>query len=442
MVRVAAPEIDGAAIDAALRLLALPTELERWHSECYPTAGVDEAAAALRAWESLAAVLEPLLVSERPAYEYSWHPLPALIRASHFLWHWWELPAAAALIERVAELSSTVKTADGVFIQPPAQLAGELRGDAFGEHPYGDPRFIHLAWYYLAEIAEAEGRSAQALAWYERFIAAEPGFAPLADFELDEWYYYAKRYPPNTVEACRRAGRCAEAIGREGRARVLYDFGLSLRRGRFSPLPERAALRRREGAEREALADELAYLDGLLAGYEASLRSLDLFARYLALARRCARAGFQCLRGQAGLRAVEALRRTHSWREVGAPGGVAFLQFTPPDEALAELRGLAADAAGDEALYESCRRALADAAVARALKHRDNRESLAEIEAELERLHSAGRWPALRGRCAALTAELERLRDEAETPFRREPPGSFDDLAALAELYAEAALAS
>ncbi|MCA9660068.1 MAG: hypothetical protein KC486_17115 [Myxococcales bacterium] len=435
-----APEVEAARVDLALGLLRLPLDRQRWYSECYPVAEADEAAAALAEWRSLAPVIEPLLISERPAYEYSWHPLPALIIASQFLWHWWELREAAPLLERAIDLAEAAKTPDGLIIQGRERIAGEVAGDRWGDHPYSDPRFYPIGWYFLGEIAEAEGRPADALAWYERFIAAEPDFAPLADFELDEWFFYGKRYPPNTVEACRRAGRCAEAIGDEGRARRLYAFGLSLRRSRFSPLRERAALRRREGDEAAALADELAYLDGLLAGYQASLRELGLFERYLELAARCAEVGESCLEEQAKRSAVEALRRTFTGREASIPEVPAGARFAPPEVAVTRLRALAV-AAMEGTLFERCQAALFDAAVSRALGHRGDREALAEIEAEVERLRVARRWVALRGRCAEIEAILARLRAEAATPYRRDVPPLTDDLAALAALYGEAAAA-
>ncbi|MEZ4381541.1 MAG: hypothetical protein R3A79_09345 [Nannocystaceae bacterium] len=438
-VRERAPEIDAARVDAALRLLRLPLDRQRWYSECYPVAEAHEAAAALAEWQALAPIIEPLLVSERPAYEYSWHPLPALVIASQFLWHWWELREAAPLIERALELVSTASTPGGLTIQSFTQIAGEISGDRFGDDPYSDAKFYAMSWYFLGEIAEAEGRPKDALAYYERFIVQEPDFAPLADYELNEWFFYAKRYPPNTVEACRRAGRCAEAIGEEGRARRLYAFGLSLRRCRFSPLRERAALRRREGDEAGALADELAYLDGLLASYEVSLRELQLFERYLELASRCAEAGERGLDEQAKRSAVEALERTYTARNTSLRLAFPGASFAPPEEAVTRLRALA-EATREGSLFERCQAALVDAAVTRALGHRGDLAALAEIEAEVERLRAAGRWVALRGRCAAIEGVVEGCRADAATPYGFRLPPLTEDLAALVALYQEAAV--
>lgn len=283
------PNIPKASLESAIALLEIPTKRQQFHSEDYPTTSKEQARASMEAWQSLASVIEPFLRTDLPSYEYEWHPLPSLVVASQWLWHWYEIDDAAPLIEHAVNLAETLRTPEKLTILCSDSLSFRL--DEHSLHKaYVDGAFYHLGWYYLAEIAEVHGDMVTAMAYYERFIDREYDFAPFETQTRDKSFYYLHRFVPNTVEACRRAGLCAEACGLFARARQFYDYALRLRHTRFSPLLEKARLLRNEGRPEEAGQYELAYLDTLAACDGTERRQFELFDRYLALAERLASA--------------------------------------------------------------------------------------------------------------------------------------------------------
>lgn len=431
------PDISEPTIDDALALLEIPHERKIWHSENYPTTKPERAAVCLAAWLSIADQLEPLLISEASTYEYDWHPLDRLIVASQFMWHWYELREAEPLIERVVNFAGSAMTPSELYLMPRTTIQHDI-DEASLHEVYLSARHFHTCWYYLAEIAEARDDPEIALDRYERFLFAEPEFAPLEPLARDEWFYYLRRFVPNSVEACRRAGLCAERLGRVARARELYDYALSLRFTRFSPLRERAALRMAEGRREQAMLDELAYLDGLGIAYGESLADREMFERYLELGERFDAEGMPVHARLCKLQAAGFVQTKLVARDNYNYGGTvrAVRRISPELHGKLREQAEAAERAGDQELMHAFAEPDFLATLTRALDVQGDRTHVAAIERQLERLRLAGQLVALGRACATIELQIEHSL-LGPTPRRLSRPDITDELAALIALYRE-----
>jgi len=296
------PNLDADELARALTLLSVHADRERWYSEDSPTTKASDVERYLAAWERLEAVLERAFPNMAPLYEYSWHPLTALMASARMIWLWYEMPAVAPLLERTASTAATLKTPSGLWVVPTVSLSNS---DGEGSGLYLSNQFPHLHWFFLGEIAEAGSAPARSLDHFERFLRSEPDYAPLCDFVLDEYFYYRKRYLPSSIDAHRRAGLAAEALGLDAQAEAHYRKALTLRHTHQTPFLELAALCRKQGRTEEAARLELERAETLAHGYSTLRKQFELPRAFASVAQRFTELGDSAMARHCGRRGDE-----------------------------------------------------------------------------------------------------------------------------------------